>query len=121
MDNTKTKFEENKQSTTTLKRLELPNSDSNEKFLSSQKKYFDNVKFFLRSDGLSSSFTDAFWTPYYEGDCRYLEEKYQDYGKKNYPEEVYLSHHKVNFKQWIQINLKENWRKRPIKRDFYYK
>ena len=75
-----------------------------------------NYKFFWRSDpDPFSDLQNAMWTPYDEGDCQFLENHYQIQSP-----EVFLGEppkYKVIFKKMMQINLKETWRQRPIRRE----
>ena len=93
----------------------MGNSESEEK-LSLDIKYM----FFWRSDpDPFSPFQNSTWTPYDEGDNKFLEKHFQLYLLNKNPE-VSLGDppkYKIDFKNWLQINVNETWRQRPIKRD----
>jgi len=78
-------------------------------------------KIFWRSDynPFGSNIYES-WTPYDEGDCQFLEKCYQIFLKDKSKEEVTLGQppeYKINFKHWMQINIQDRFRQRPIKRD----
>ena len=77
-------------------------------------------KFFWRSDpDPFSPQKNSTWTPYDEGDSQFLEEQFQLYLQNKNPEVLLGTppKYKIDFKKWLQINLNETWRQRPIKRD----
>jgi len=78
----------------------------------------ESIRFFWRSDPNSwSSTLDATWSPYDEGDGNFLEEEYQKY-QRNTQIITTLRKHKIDFKNWLQININDTTKQRPIKRAF---
>jgi len=79
----------------------------------------ESYKFLWRSDPNPWSDNDnATWSPYYEGDNAFLNVQYQLF-LKNPKTETTLGNpprYQIDFYNWVQININDKFRQRPIKR-----
>ena len=76
----------------------------------------ENFRFFWKGNDNPYDKSTPIWVPYDLSDNQLLETSYQNF-IKGIKDELIIGDYSYDFKKWMQTNIHDNYKQRPIKRD----